>query len=226
MATEIVALFKEPLLAVWTKFMNIVPNILASLVFLLIGLYLSRAAKMLAVKILSKFRLDESTSRFGINEILTRVGFGKSPTNVISYAVYWMIMLVFFSLAAGALKLDAITVLLNRLIAFIPSLAVSIIIVFGGLLFARFVRQIVENSATANNVPGGNALAKLVYVSIIMFAIQMALEQLQIATTIINYLIITVLASVGLGVALAVGLGAKDSVARLLENYSADHAKK
>lgn len=226
MAAEIVALFREPLLAVWNKLMGIVPNIVASLVFLLIGLYLSRAMKMFTVRVLSNFRLDESTSKFGINEILTRVGFGKSPTNVISYAVYWVIMLISFSLAAGALKLDAITILLNKLINFIPSLAVGIIIVFGGLMFAKAVRQIVENSATANNVPGGHSLAKLVYASIILFAVQMALEQLGIATTVINYLIITILGSVGLGFALAVGLGAKDTVSRTLDRYYAEQEKK
>ncbi len=226
MAAEIIELFKEPLFVIWTKFMNVVPNILTSLLFLLIGLYLSRSLKMMATRMLSKFKLDESTSKFGINEILTRVGFGKSPTNVISYAVYWTVMLIFFSLAAGALKLDAITILINRLIAFIPSLAVSIIIVFGGLLFARAVKQVVENSAKANNLPGGHALSRLVYAVIILFSAQIALEQLKIATTLINYLVFTILASVGLGSAIAFGLGAKDTVAELLKRSVAEHDKK
>jgi len=218
MAQEMIQLFVKPLLEIWTKLTAIIPNILASLTFLLIGLTLARIVTTLAEKSLKKIQLDDYTSKVGINEILARVGFGKSPIFVITFVVYWSIMLVFIILAANVLNLMVITSMLEKFMFFIPKLVVAVIMLFGGLLFARFMHEVIKNSAIANNLKGGVTLAKLVHGVILVFAAMIALEQLGIAMILITSLFQIMIAAFGLAFALAVGLGAKDLVTEYLRN--------
>lgn len=211
--------FINPIVDLWQKFISIVPNLLISLLFLLLGLMLSRVTTTVLTKALKKIKLDDLTSKIGINEILARIGFGKSPTYVISFVVYWFIMLVFLTLAFKALNLDIITMLLAKFMYFIPKLIVSIVILFAGLLFANFVHDVVKNSAEANNLKGGKILAKIIQAIIILFASLMALEQLGIEMSLINQSIMIVLSALGLAFAIALGLGAKDIVAKYLQDF-------
>jgi len=201
----------------WEKFKNTIPNIVTSLVFLLIGMYLARATKTVLSRMLSQIHLDEHTSKLGINEILARVGFGKSPAFIIVFVAYWTIMLIFFILAANALELNVISQMLSSFVFFVPKLVAATLILFGGILFGRFSRQIIENSATANNLPGGMVVSRVVSAAIVFFAALMALEQIGVAMTIAREAFLIILASAGLGFAISLGLGTKDAIAQFVK---------
>lgn len=206
----------EQLLDMWTKFTSWVPGILASLLVLLLGLVLARLMTTLVSRLLSKINLDKHTSLIGLNEIFTRVGFGKSPSHVINFVIYWSVILVFVMMAASILKLQALSDVLGRFLLFMPKVGVSILVMFGGVLFARLMHEVVSNCATSNNIQGGTHLANLTHTVIIIFAALMALEQLGIRMTLIESSINIILGSVGLAFAIAVGFGAKDLVAEYL----------
>ena len=218
MAQEIWMLFMSPLAGIWQSFVSTIPNMVAALVFLLIGLTLARIATTIIQNALRKIPFDQYTSQIGINEMLARLGFGKSPSIVITFVAYWTIILIFILLASNALELQIVTEILKRFMVFVPKLLVGILILFGGLLFARFAHDVVLNSATANNLKGGVTLAKAVNMIVIFFASVMAIEQLGIAMNLIMSLIQIFIASVGVAFALALGLGAKDIVAEYLKN--------
>lgn len=216
MSGEIVNLFLKPLVDIWDRFTCFIPNILAALLFILVGLFLARAVRTLFERLLKNIKLDEYTSKVGINEIFARFGFGKSPSYVIVFVLFWSILFVFLAAAANALNLTAISALLEWFLLFVPKLVVAVIIVFSGLLFARFVSEIVSNSATANNLRGGAVFAKVVYAIIIIFAAVMALEQIGIEMSLVRSSVNIMLGSIGLAFAIAVGLGAKDFAANSL----------
>lgn len=218
MVSEGWTLFLVPLLDIWKNFTSWVPGIFASLLFLLLGLVLARVVTSMVSRLLVRISLDKHTSLIGLNEIFTRVGFGKSPAHVINFVLYWSIILVFVMVAANILKLQALSDVLSRFLLFMPRMGVAILVMFGGLLFARLMHEVVSNSAVSNNIHGGAHLANLTHTVIIIFAALMALEQLGIRMTMIESTLNIILGSVGLAFALAVGLGAKDLVADYLRD--------
>lgn len=213
MSGEIVNLFLKPLVDMWDRFTGFIPNILAALLFILVGLFLARTVRTLIERLLKNIKLDEYTSKIGINEIFARFGFGRFPSYVIVFILFWSILFVFLAAAANALNLTAVSALLEWFLLFVPKLVVAVIIVFGGLLFARFAGEIVSNSATANNLRGGAVFAKIVYVIIIVFAAVMAMEQIGIEMALVRSSVNIILGAIGLAFAIAFGLGAKDFAA-------------
>ncbi|MDE2292634.1 MAG: hypothetical protein KGL53_11180, partial [Elusimicrobia bacterium] len=134
---------------------------------------------------------------------------GKSPAYVAGFLVYWSLLMVFFVAAAHAVALPAVDELLDRFVAFLPSVAAAILTLFGGMLFARFLSQIVANAAAANNVRGQTFLAKAASVIVLAFACLQALEQLGLRMELVRDSALIVMASAGLAFALAFGLGGR-----------------
>lgn len=211
MIKDIAELFIQPIVNIWGKLSAYVPSLVAAFIFILFGLFIARVVSSVLEKFLRRIKLDDYTSSVGINELLIRFGFGKSFIRMVSFIVYWALLLVFFVTAADILSLTAISDILRRfVIEFLPKMTAAIFIGFGGLMLARFLGDVVMNSAVANNLKGGRSLSRIVNFVILVFTVIAAIEQLGIKMKMIIGGLNILLASLGLAFAIAVGLGAKD----------------
>ena len=183
--------------------------LLAALLILVIGLYVSRLIGAYSKKLLNKISFDNKTSKLGINELCVRFGLGNSPTYIISFVLAWAVILYAVVLAADVLHLTILRDLFTRFLAFIPTLFVSVLILFAGLLLGKLLGNIIENSAKANNLKGGILISRAVYVFVVFFCSLIAVENLGLASVLVTQVAVVLLASLGLAFAIAVGLGAK-----------------
>lgn len=193
-----------------------------AVLILVIGLYVSRWVSSYAKKLLGKISFDEKTSKLGINELCVRFGLGKSPTYIIAFVLAWAVIFYAMVLAADVLHLAILRDLFTRFLEFIPTLFVSVVVLFAGLLIGKLLGSIIENSAKANNLKGGLLIARAVYVFVVFFFAVIAVENLGFASFLVGQVAIVVLASLGLAFAIAVGLGAKP----LAEEFLRDLLKK
>jgi len=218
--TDVANIFVDPILNMWDMFSAYAPNIVAAFIFVLVGLFMARLLSTVLEQFLKKIKLDSYTSKVGINEVITRFGFGKSPSRVLSFILYWAMLLVFLVTAANVLNLSVISKVLEQfLVGVLPRMAAAILIAFGGLLFANFIGSVVENAAAANNLKGGSSLAKIVHFVVVVFTVIAAIDELGIRMKIIEGGINILLASLGLAFAIAVGLGAKDIARDIITNF-------
>ncbi|WP_428074388.1 mechanosensitive ion channel family protein [Candidatus Avelusimicrobium luingense] len=189
--------------------LKVLVALLVALLIMVLGLYISRLVSSFVKKMLGKISFDEKTSKLGINELCMRFGLGKSPTYIIAFVLAWAVIFYAVVLAAEVLHLEVIRNLFTQFLTFIPTLFVSVIILFAGMLFGKLMSNIIENSAKANNLQGGFLMARAVNAFIIFFCALLAVENLGIATQLVNNIVVIVLASLGLAFAIGVGLGSK-----------------
>ncbi len=204
------------LLQVGQNSLKVLAALVAAVLILVVGLYVSRLVGSYAKKILNKISFDEKTSKLGINELCVRFGLGKSPTYIISFVLAWAVIFYAVVLAAEVLHLDIIRNLFTQFLEFIPTLFVSVLILFAGLLFGKLMGNIIDNSAKANNLKGGFFISKAVNIFIVFFCALIAVENLGFANQLVNNVVIIVLASLGLAFGIGVGLGSKELVADFL----------
>ncbi|MGH7205849.1 MAG: mechanosensitive ion channel family protein [Nitrospiraceae bacterium] len=212
----IVGPFQQLLTVILSK----VPGVLVAILLLLVGMLVARGLRAAVEKLLKFIRIDEYTEKIKLNELLARLGFGRSPGYILGFLVYWLIILVFLLSAANAVHLTAVSQLLERFVLFIPKLIGAVLVVAGGLLLGHFLGEIVRNAATANKLQGAVALSKVARFVVIVFAAIMALEQIGIDTTIITSSVQIILATIGLGLAIAFGLGGRDAAADIIKNFT------
>jgi hypothetical protein len=129
------------------------------------------------------------------------------------------LLLTFVVAAFGAFGLPQVTVILDRIIGFIPNVVVAIVVLLLGALAANFVGNLVRGASGSARVGDPNLLATLARSAIMVFAALMALDQLQIAPTIINTLWMALVGMVAVAGALAFGLGGRDLARDLLQQW-------
>jgi mechanosensitive ion channel-like protein len=169
------------------------PNLLSALVILVIGYALSRVAGSLTRRLSARVGLDRLTA-----EHLRGAHDGRrvASSTAAGATVFWLGMLVTFSLMANSLNLYTLQAGLNRVLAFVPRLLVALVIVGAAFVLARFVSGFL--TATA---------AKATRAGIIALSIFMALDQIGIARSIVLTLFTAVLGAAAVAAAVAFGIG-------------------
>jgi hypothetical protein len=216
MSKDLAHLFAAPFLDAFQRVSGALTSLAAAFLLLLLGMFTARLARALVEAVLGRIRLDDYTSRAGLNELLARLGLGKSPTAVASFAVHWFILVVFLVSAANAVNMTVVSDLLERFAQFLPSLVAAVLILFGGLLFGRLISQVLTNAASANSIRGGGAVAAGGYVVVVGYSAMAALQQLGAQPQLMLSAVQILLGSLGLALAIAFGLGAKDLAAEWL----------
>ncbi len=92
-------------------------------------------------------------------------------------------------------------------------------IIVVGSLIAKFLSGLVRSSVSELGVGSPNLLATLTQYIVVGFAVIAAIDQLGIAATLINTLLIGLIGSVALAVGLAFGLGGRDVAAQITQKW-------
>ena len=125
--------------------------------------------------------------------------------------------LVFLVPAVDTLGLTTVSNLLGQIINYIPNVFVAVLVLFLGTLAATFVADIVRGATTnRTNIGNPNVYANIARYAILGFVALIALEQLQIAPALLNILFTAIVGAMALALALAFGLGGRESAQRWL----------
>ncbi len=196
--------------------LTFIPRVIGFIVILVVGLIIATLVSKTLTLVLRKVGFDRMANRIGLTRFEQRMNIKMDPAGVLGKIVYWFILLIFLIPAADALGVPAVSNILNSLVAYIPNVFVAILVLFLGSLFATFVADIVRGTVATAKIGSPTVFAAIARWAIIGFAALIALEQLQIAPSLINELFGGVVLAVAIAFALAFGLGGQDAARRWL----------
>jgi hypothetical protein len=193
------------------------PRLAAALGILMVGLAIAKMVERGTDLALHRIGFDRWMQEGGVTEALERAGTTLDPSSVVAKLVFWVMMLLVILLAAGALGIAAVGVLFGEMIAYIPSVITAVIVLVIGTLLGEFVKYLVLASAGA--LPGAVNLARAAKAAVILLAVFMALEQLDIAQDIVLVFFMAVVGAVALATALAFGLGGREVAGEIMRGW-------
>ncbi len=206
----------EPAKTVFAQIGQFFINVLLVSIILIIGWILSKIIKTVITKLLSTVKLDELSDHIELDNLLAKGGIHYSLSELLGVIFYWLGLLITFVVAVNAVGLTVAAELLNKIILYVPNIIAAIFILISGMFVAIVLRNIVRTAANNAGLSQSELLAKIVETAVIVFAVVITLEQLNIGARIIELTISILLASFGLGLALAFGLGCKDIAAKFM----------
>jgi small-conductance mechanosensitive channel len=106
--------------------------------------------------------------------------------------------------------------LINSLIAYLPKVAVAVIVLLVGALVGKVMAGIIRGTLGSMGMGNPELFANVARFAIITFAVIAALDILDIAPTVVNALWIAFLALIVGSVALAFGLGGREAASHLM----------
>lgn len=211
------AVLLEPVKAILAQLGNIVLKVIGVLIILLFGWWVAKGVKALVTRILRL--VDNLSDSVGINAILEKGGIKYPLSELIGIMCYWLMILVAIVVAVNAIGLTIAADLLNRIILYVPNVIAAIFILILGMFVATLLRNIVQTAANNVGLSQVKLLGKIVETVVIVFAVIMALEQLGIAVQMTGITLTIILGSLGLGLALAFGLGCKEIAGKFVADW-------
>ncbi len=209
---------KTGLVAGFTSFMHFLPALFGALIVLAIGWFVSKLVATLIERVLVAVKFEHAVVRSGVHGYLPHRDPPFSASHVIGQLAKWFVFLIFVQAAANILGMPQVTDIINSILLFLPNVLVALVILVAGVLGAKYIGELVEG-ATARMGLQPRFFSLICRYAIIGFAAIAAINQLGIATNLINILFTGLTASLALALGLAFGLGGRDVAGEITRGW-------
>lgn len=218
-------LFIEPFQKCYENLLFFLPNLLTSLIILIIGIVLAYLMKIVISRILKALKIDRFAERTGIFEVLSRGGVKDSCSSLISKIIEWLIVFTFVIIAMQNLKIPTVEHLVEKLFMYLPNILVAAFILVLGYLLSNFFARAVLIASVNAGMKSAGLIGKFTRFAVFMLAATMALEQLGIGKDTVIVAFTIIFGGLVLATAIAVGLGGKDIARQYLEKKMKEDEK-
>ena len=197
-----------------TQVLEFLPRVAVAIVVLILGWLLARLLRLLVMRAMSS--LDHFWQRLISKPGLAHLSPHHPPTRVVGGLVFWLLMLVFVTLAADILGLDIFGAWLKEIVAYLPLAVSGLLIVLVGYVLSSLTRDLVTSAAESAELSHGDLLGRTAQMIILFIAIIIGIGQIGIDILFLSVMAGIVLASMLGGIALAFGLGARTHVSNII----------
>jgi len=197
--------------------LQFLPNFLAFLLILIIGIILGRVLNALFVRIFKAIGLDKLSEKSGVIDLLRRGGINDSVSILLAKLVRWVTIIIFAIIALRALELPTIEGIFEKFILYLPNVFVAAVILLFGYLLGNFFGRAALIASVNAGIRIAGVIGRFVKFTVFLLAATMALEQLGIGKETIVIAFAIVFGGVVLALAIALGLGGRDTAKEYIE---------
>ena len=197
-------------------FMTYLPKGLGALMLLGLGILLGKIVSVGISRLLNMIGVDRLLSGTGLLAMLKKIGSKKTISQIIGLVGFWVVFLLFLISATEALNLALLSETLTALVHYLPKIGMATLILVLGLLATNFARDIITVACESSGIRQGAIMAQTVYVAATLLVLVTAINELGIDTSLLNQIIVIVIAGLIAGSALSFGFGSRSAVKNLI----------
>lgn len=211
---------------VWSTILGVLPVVLGAVLVFVVGLFMAFWVKRLTVRILDLANFEKFSKASGINEYLKKADIKLSLTQVLGTAAEWTVILIFFLAVVDILGLTAVSRVLTQVLNFLPNVLAAALILGAGYMIAGVVDSVVRGALVSIDKDIAKPIGRLSRWLVLLVAVFAAIDQLQIAQGLIQTFFQGLTFTLVLVIGLSVGLGSKDLVSKVLDDWYKKISKK
>jgi hypothetical protein len=205
----------------WSEIVHFLPVFFTALLVVIVGAIIASSLKHLVERLFLKLKVNEALQAANVGSLVERAGMRLDAGAFVGTLVKWFVLLVFFVVALDMLRLSEVTIFLREVvIGYLPRVIVAVLILVAAAIIAGIARRVVTGAVEAAGMQNAFIFGKATYVAIITFAILAALNQLQIATELVQTFFTGLVFAISLALGLAFGLGGKETAQRYLDSIT------
>ncbi|HEX7889461.1 MAG TPA: small-conductance mechanosensitive ion channel [Ramlibacter sp.] len=196
-----------------------IPKIIGFLLIIVAGWFIASLIERGLAAVLRSIKFNDLSERAGLSDFIRKMGMNTDASGMIGLVVKWFVRLIALVVAFDALGLPAVSEVLRQLLLWLPNVVVALVVLVIGGLAARALSNVVRGAANEAGLTNANFLSKAAATVVWAFAIVVAVNQLGIATELVNTLFMAVVGALALGLGLAFGLGGRETAAEILSKW-------
>lgn len=210
------------LLLVYQEVLVYLPVILVALIVLVVGLLIAKVLGRLVEQLVALTKIDMWLGKTDVRTFFDRAGIRLETSKFLGEVVRWIMSLAFLMASADILRLTAVTDAIQGLLGYLPNVLVASVILLMTVVFGNFAQRAVKSAISGVNMKSSSFISATVKWSVYVFGFLVAIHQLQIATDVINILLIGLVGMMAIAGGLSFGLGGRDYAHDLLEKFRSE----
>ena len=196
-----------------------IPKVIGFAVILIIGWIIASALATAVAAILRTVKFNELAQRAGISGFVQKMGVHTDAAGFLATLVKWFVRLIVLVTAFDALGLPAVSQVLQQILLWLPNLVVALVVLVIAGLAANALASLVRGASAESGLGNPDVLATIARVAVWAFAIVIAVNQIGVATTIVNTLFMATVGAIAVAFALAFGLGGRETAAQIVQGW-------
>lgn len=196
-----------------------IPKVIAFVLIILVGFFIAGVLAAVVVRVLRAIRFNDMAQRAGISGFVEKMGISRDASGVLADIVKWFVRLIVLVAAFDALGLPAVSDVLKSLLLFLPNLIVALVILVIAGLAAQALSKVVRGATAGAGVGDPDLFATIASFAVWAFGIVIAVNQVGVATTLVNTLFMGVVGALALAIGLAFGLGGRETAGQIVQSW-------
>lgn len=201
-------------------FFAAIPKVIGFVVIIVIGWVVASLLEKAIRGVLHAVKFNNLADKAGFSGFVQKMGVKSDASGFLAMLVKWFIRLIVLVVAFDALGLPAVSDVLRQLLLWLPNLVVAMVVLVVGGLLANAASSLVRGATAEAGFDNPERLAKVAAAAVWIFAIVVAVNQIGVAETLVNTILMGAVGAVALAAGLAFGLGGRETAAELLKSWS------
>ena len=202
------------------QLISFIANLVVAIVVFIIGYLISVGIGRLITEILKSIKFNKLFEKEGWRKALQRANVDVNPSEFIGAIFKWVFVVVSLLVAVDILKLTAFAGFLTQVLNYLPNVIVAVLVFVVAIVISDIVEKLVRVTVERMKVGYGFLAASIVKWAIWIFTFFLILDQLLPASLLVKTLYTSIVygavGALALGVGLAIGLGGKDTAAKVI----------
>lgn len=200
---------------------QVIPNLLAAIVVIIIGWLFTKLIVGIVRKTLKLAKADKLDDKINEIELFEAKKLNFNVITITTKFLKWVLYIMILIVVTDILNLTMVSEEIKNFLGYLPKLFSALIIFTVGLLLANFIKKTIKSFFESMDLSGAKLISQIVFLLLLVFISVTALNQAGIDTAIITSNITLILGGFLLAFALAFGLGAQKVVGELLRTFYA-----
>jgi len=200
-------------------FLAAIPRVIGFLIILVIGWLIASALAGIVAGLLRSMQFNSMADRSGFTGFVRNMGMHTDAAGFVAVATKWFVRLIVLMVAFDALGLPAVSQVLQQILLFIPNLIVALVVLIVGGLIANASSRVVRGTTSEAGFSNPDLLATIARFAVWAFAVLIAVNQIGVASSLVNILFMGFVGALALAGGLAFGLGGRDTASEIVRTW-------
>lgn len=201
-------------------------GVAAAMLILAVGAVVSVELSKAAVELVKKMGADKALEAMGAKNFFKKAGIKFSVAEFTGWLVKWFVMIFALLAAVDILKLQEVSIFLQKILDYIPMLVGALAVLTVGMIFAQLVYEAIEGASVATGIKAYRFAAVVAKWVLIIITLLVVMEQTGIGTTTIQIFASGLSLMVALAGGLAFGLGGQYQAKEMIDEIKHKVAQK
>jgi len=199
---------------------NFIANLLLAIIVFVIGYLIAIGIGSVVTEVLKSVRFNKLFEKEGWSRAFERANVQVHPAEFIGAIFKWVFVIVALLISVDILKLAQFGIILTQVLNYLPNVIVASLIFVVAVIISDIVEKIIRVTVERMRIGHGYVAASIIKWAIWVFTIFLVLEQLLPNSVLIQTLYMAIVygtvGALALGVAIAIGLGGKETAAEVI----------